>query len=313
MQTGALMARGLAPSGPPPDYLAFHPSGRYLYALNEVNPGRVVAFSVNATNGALTRLNDVSSGGSGPAHISMHKSGRWVLSSNYDSGHATALPIMADGRLGPPAQVVFAGTQAHMILDDGVSGRFVFVPAKGDNRILQYRFDDVTGRLEPNSPAAVSQGGVPRHMAFHRSGRFAYLLTEAGRTVVSYRYDSTTGLLADAQMQAAAPSGNGSHIGLHPNKEILYALVRAFDGIAIFTLDANGRPGPPRHVRDEISVPWDFAFDPTGKFMIVANNGSATVKAFRVAEDTGMLTLVGSAATAPRPRFVGVLAPPPPP
>jgi 6-phosphogluconolactonase len=313
LQTGALMPRGSAPSGPSPDYLAFHPTANYLYALNEVAAGRVVAFTVNPATGALTMLNSASSGGAGPAHISVHKSGRWLLAANYGSGEAAALPIRADGQLGPPVQPVPAGAAAHMILDDGVGGRFVFVPSKGANRVLQYRFDETTGRLTPNDPPFVAQGGAPRHMAFHRSGRYAFLLTEAGRSVVAYRYDSATGLLGGAsplQLQASAPNADGAHILIHPTRDILYASIRFDDRIAILDIDADGRVGNPRFVEAQIARPWDFAIDPAGRYLLVANNDNATVKVFRIDETTGALTPVGAGANvAPRPRFVGIFTP----
>jgi Lactonase, 7-bladed beta-propeller len=49
-----------------PTWLTFHPSGRYLYAINEVsdfdgNNGPVSAFTVDRTNGDLRFLNTVSS------------------------------------------------------------------------------------------------------------------------------------------------------------------------------------------------------------------------------------------------------------
>jgi 6-phosphogluconolactonase len=307
MTTGALMPRGSAPSGPSPDYMAFHPSGRYLYALNEVADGRVVAFSINAATGMLTRIGEASSGGNGPAHISMHRSGKWLLSSNYVSGHVAALPIMADGTLGPPVAPRVAGTFAHMILDDGASGGFVFVPSKGDDRVLQYRFDELTGRLTPNMPAFVAQGGAPRHMAFDRSGRFAYLLTEAGHTLVSFRYDPATGLLGDGAPVEAAPSGDGSHVVLHPHRPFLYASVRSYDTIALFTIDAAGRATSPRQFRDQIARPWDMSIDPTGKFLLVANNDNATVKVLRIDDQTGALTVASTTTVAPQPRFVGIL------
>jgi len=307
MQTGMLTARGMADGGPSPDYIAFHPSGKYLYALNEVEPGRVVAFSITPRTGQLTRINDAASGGDGPAHISMHKSGRWILASNYDSGHAAALPLSADGQVGAPVQPVFAGIQAHMILDDGMTGKFVFVPSKGDNRVLQYRFDDTTGRLEANTPPFVAQSGSPRHMTFHRSGRYAYLLTEAGRSVVSYKYDAATGLLSDAMVLPIGQSGDGSHIALHPNKEVLYAAIRGYNAIAVLDIDAQGRAANPRYVREQLATPWDFALDRTGQYLVVANNASASVNVFRVL-DTGMLMLVGNAAVTARPRFVGIVS-----
>jgi 6-phosphogluconolactonase len=313
MQTGALAPRGSAPSGPNPDYIAFHPSGKYLYAINEVPAGRVVAFSIDAATGALTRLNDAPSGGNGPAHLSVHKSGNWVLTANYASGHAAALPIMPDGRVGAPVEPRLAGANAHMIVDDGQSGNFVFVPSKGDDRVLQFKFDAATGRLEPNTPAFVAQVGAPRHMVFHRGGTAAYLLTEAGRTVVSYRYDGATGLLGGGMPQEAAPSGDGAHIVKHPSKEVLYASIRFFNAIAVFTLNAQGRAEAPRHFREQIARPWDFAIDPTGTFMLVANNDNATVKVLRL-DDSGMPTAVvgNGASVGGQPRFVGILPPRPP-
>jgi 6-phosphogluconolactonase len=307
LATGALTPRGMAAAGTSPDYLAFHPSGKYVYALNEVNPGRIIAFSVDRATGMLTRLNDASSGGDGPAHISVHKSGKWVLSSNYDSGHVAALPIMDDGRLGAPVAPRVAGAMAHMIIDDGVTGKFVFVPSKGDNRILQYKFDEATGALEPNSPPFVAQAGVPRHMVFHRSGKSAYLLTEMGRSVVSYKYDSTTGLLTDGVALVAGPTGNGAHIVLHPTKELLYVCLRFFDSVTTLDIDAGGRAQNPRHFHQQISIPWDMAFAGGGQYLLVANNMSATVKVLRL-DESGAVSLVGNgAAVAPRARFVGVL------
>jgi 6-phosphogluconolactonase len=308
MKTGALTARGSAPSGASPDYLAFHPGGKLLFALNEVTPGMVEAFSIDRTTGMLTHLNAVSSGGDGPAHISVHRSGNWLLSSNYVSGDVAALPIMADGRLGAPVAPRRAGTFAHMILDDGASGRFVFVPSKGDDRVLQFKLDETSGRLEPNTPPFVAQGGAPRHMVFDRTGHFAYLLTEAGRTVVSYRYDAATGLLSDGVGVEAAPSGDGSHIVLHPRLGFLYVSVRFYDAIAVLPIGPDGRAQAPRHVRTQIARPWDIVIDRSGKYLLVANNDSATIKVFAIDQDTGMPTLVGNGAqVAARPRFVGIL------
>jgi 6-phosphogluconolactonase len=308
MQSGALMARGSAPSGPSPNYLAFHPSGKYLYALNEVGDGRVEAFAIDGKTGMLTRLNDASSGGAGPAHLSVHKSGRWVLAANYGNGNAAALPIMEDGRLGAPVAPRFAGAQAHMILDDGVTGDFVFVPSKGDNRTLQFKFDVSTGRLEPNTPPFVAQAGSPRHMAFHRSGKYAFLLTEAGRSVISYRYDATTGLLSGGTALSASPSGDGAHIVLHPTRELLYTSMRMFNSIAIFTITADGRAQGPRQFQMQIARPWDTTIEATGQYLLVGNNEDGTVKVLRIDQESGSLSLVGDGASGLGAiRFVGSL------
>jgi 6-phosphogluconolactonase len=308
MATGALTKKGMAAAGNP-TYLAFHPTKNFIYAISE-SGSRIFAFSVNPADGLLTRLNDQGSGGSGPAHLSVHKSGNWVLASNYGSGHATALAIMADGRLGAPVDPVQAGSNAHMIVDDGASGNFVFVPSKGTDRVSQFKFDPMTGRLEPNTPAFVARAGQPRHIAFHKNGRWAYLLTETGRNLASYSYNGTTGVLTELASIEAATGGNGAHVAIHPTKDFVYASIRAFNAIAIFGIEADGKARPMGMLRnDSIANPWDFDIDPTGKYLLVANDGSSTVRVFSIDQDTGMLTVVGNGASAPSPHFVGVFRP----
>ena len=323
--SGGLRAAGMARSGPSPNYLAFHPNGKYLYAISEQMGvgGRVYGFSINPQTGALSRINDSASGGAGPAHLWVHKSGRWLLVANYGSGHAAVVPISPEGALGAPVTpVVFAGRQAHMILDDGVSGKFVFVPSKGDLRTLMYRFDETTGALTPNDPPSVNQGGPARHMAFHRSGQYAYVLTEGqqlGRRIFSYRYDSATGLLSAGMPHVVSTnnSTDGAHILVHPTLDVVYASIRGLGAtggsgsVARLSIEEAGRLGPPAHVSTQIARPWDFAIDPAGRYLVVANNDAGNVRVFRIDQTSGALSLVGAGATvAQRPRFVGILYPP---
>jgi 6-phosphogluconolactonase len=90
-----------------PSWIAIHPNKKYLYAGNEdFTPNdTVTAFSLNASNGDLTKLNVVSAQGSGPAHLSVHPSGNFVLVANYGSGNVAVLPILANGALGAAVDV----------------------------------------------------------------------------------------------------------------------------------------------------------------------------------------------------------------
>jgi hypothetical protein len=50
-----------------------------------------------------------------------------------------------------------------------------------------------------------------------------------------------------------------------------------------------------------------MVIDPTGRYLLVANNDNATVKVLRIAAD-GALGIAGNGASViARPRFVGVL------
>jgi len=74
--SGELSLINLAAEARNASWLSLDPSGRHLYAINEVadfdgNNGSVSAFAVNRANGELQLLNVVSSEGAGPAHLSV--------------------------------------------------------------------------------------------------------------------------------------------------------------------------------------------------------------------------------------------------
>src|SRR5579862_2020344 len=64
--SGAFRHAAVTPGGDNPSYLALHPSGRYLYAVNERYTGEgggVSAFAVDRQSGSLTLLNQQASHG----------------------------------------------------------------------------------------------------------------------------------------------------------------------------------------------------------------------------------------------------------
>ena len=104
--TGESSSLGLAAESTAPSFLAIAPSGRFLYAVNEISQfngqptGAVSAFAVQSKTGKLTLLNQVPSRGEGPAHIALDRSGKYALVSNYDRGSIAVFPLLQDGRLG---------------------------------------------------------------------------------------------------------------------------------------------------------------------------------------------------------------------
>ena len=85
---------GLAGETENPSFLAVHPNQRFLYAVNEVSrydgrlAGSISAFAIDPATGTLTLLNRVSSGGGGPCHVSIDRSGKWLFAANYGGGSA---------------------------------------------------------------------------------------------------------------------------------------------------------------------------------------------------------------------------------
>ena len=104
--TGQITSLGLAAETTNPSFVALHPNGRFLYAVNEVgnykgpNSGGVSAFSIDRAMGKLTFLNEVPSRGADPCYIIVDKTGKYVLVANYTGGSIAVFPVLEDGKLG---------------------------------------------------------------------------------------------------------------------------------------------------------------------------------------------------------------------
>ncbi|WP_163572011.1 lactonase family protein [Fodinicola feengrottensis] len=96
---GDLTAIGSTTDTACPSFLAAHPSGDFLYAVDEGDEGSVVAYAIRPDND-LERLNARPADGSTTAHLTVDPSGKFVLSANYGSGSVVVHPINPDGSLG---------------------------------------------------------------------------------------------------------------------------------------------------------------------------------------------------------------------
>ncbi|MEO5740216.1 MAG: lactonase family protein [Vicinamibacterales bacterium] len=305
--------------GQDPSFLAFDPAEKFLFAVNETDPGRVRSFTINQANGALTPINDVPSAGSITAHLSTERTGRWLLVANYgDSKQGTiaSIPIAADGRLGAAVDTreFGIGSMAHQIRADP-GNRFVFVPLKGGPAVAQLVFDPATGRLKPNVPprAAAAAGAGPRHMDFHPSGRFAYVINELDLTMTAYAYDAKTGLLRELQILPTLPAAadkvgaSAADVHVHRTGRFLYGSNRGHNSIVIYRLDEDGRMTLVGHESRGITRPRNFTIDPTGTLMLVANQDAANLTIFRIDQNKGTLEPIGKPTpVGVNPSFVGV-------
>jgi len=260
-------------------------------------------------------LNEVSSRGGGPCHLTVDHSGKNVLVANYGSGSIAVLPVGADGRLAPASAFVQhagssvnkerqQGPHAHWI-GTSPNNRFVLAVDLGLDRIFVYRFDPVAGSLTPNDPpyAAVHAGAGPRHFAFDRSGRFGYVLNEIDSTVTAFGWDARRGALSEMTTVSTLPkdyaeSNSGAEIAAHPKGGWLYASNRGHDSIAVFST-AKGALSPGARISTQGKTPRGFALSPDGRWLLAANQKSDTVVVFRVSR--GSLTPTGQVVQVPSP------------
>ncbi|MGW0880087.1 lactonase family protein [Streptomyces sp. NPDC002671] len=306
--TGRITGSGTLAGVPDPSYLALHPDGRTLYAVNERKDGAVTAVRLADRQILATR----STGGAGTCHLSVHPSGRWLLSADYQSGSVTVHPIDASGALGErtdrvihPAPAPGPGRQgphAHQVITSPDGGHVLAVDL-GNDTVYTYSLDPEKGTLTDVAQAHTRPGAGPRHLAFHPGGRYAYLADEQDDTVAVCGYDPDSGRLTIGEPQ---PTGSGG-VKNYPSQPLVtanggYAFLanRGANTLARYAVEADGaRLRLLGTVPVSGNWPRQLAFSPDGRLLFAANQRSSTVSVFHVDTENGELSLAGEPFASP--------------
>ena len=307
-----------------PSYLAVSPNKKMVYAVTENAEaqkdgigGGVSSFAFDKKTGMLTPVNEQFSGGKHPCYVAIDKTGKWLFAANYSSGSAALFPVKKDGAIEPAKQVVqHEGTGADKARQAGphvhstvlsADNKYLFVQDLGIDKIMVYRFDNINGTLTPASKPAVSAtpGSGPRHFDFHPNNRNAYLMEEMTGTVVAYSYKD--GNLQPIQRISALPKNFKGDIGsadIHVSSsgKFLYCSNRGeSNSISIFKIGNGGKLTLIGHQSTLGKAPRNFNFDPTGNFLLAANQNSDEVVIFKINKTTGLLTDTGKRISVPNP------------
>ena len=331
--TGALSQPELVAQVPSPSFLALHPNHRFMYSVNEVDrfdgrhTGSISAFAIDPASGQLTLLNQAPSGGAGPTHIAIDRTGQLVLVANYAGGSVAALPIQFDGRVSDPAAVDQhrgKGTDparqgephAHCVNFDPAN-RFALSADLGLDKVFVYHVDPRAGTIAANNPpfASVAAGSGPRHLAFGRSGREVYVTNEMACTVTAFHYDPNRGSLVEFQSISTLPEDfqgqkSTAEIMVHPSGKFLYVSNRGdANSIALFSIDRQtGKLTAVDHTSTQGRTPRSFGIDPAGTWFLAANQDTDNVVVFRIDPATGKLKPTGVNLHVPTPVCVTFLA-----
>ena len=227
-------------------YLALAPDGKTLYATHGKPTGDgarrefVSAFRV-AEDGSLSLL------GSRPAHgksaCFVDTNGQVLVLANYQGGTVVSYPVAADGSLGARSSLIQhtgssvnaerqEGPHAHAALF-GPSGKRVFVPDLGADRIFSYRADPAAASLTPTAQKSVAAnaGAGPRHVRFHPNQQWMYGIDELSGSITRYDFDIDSGKLTRRETVTTLPEGfageNGcADLAITPDGRFLYGTNR---------------------------------------------------------------------------------------
>jgi len=293
-----------------PSFLAVSPGQQYVYAAFEDGDGSIGAYSFSKKTGELTFINQQSSGGSSPCFVTTDKTGKWVAAANYGGGSLCLLPVQKGGGLNAATQVLQdTGSSlnkqrqekphVHSTFFSG-DNKFLFAPDLGTDKLMIWSFDDNKGKLTAaRQPFAKSpDNGGPRHITFSVNNQYVYLMEELTGTVVAYQYNH--GRLNQIQsISAAAPAFKGfmgsADIHVSADGKFLYCSNRGdANTITIFKINpANGKLSVVGYQSTMGQAPRNFSLDPSGNFLLVANQNSDNIIIFKRNKTTGLLTDTG--------------------
>jgi len=293
--------------------LAISPDHQYLYAALRSEPFSVSSFAINPEDGKLTLVQTVPLPDN-MAYLSTDRSGRYLFGASYSGNKFSVNALDGKGQVAPkPLVVVPTGKNAHCIATD-LSNRFLFVSNLGDDVILQYRFDETSGKVSPNTPASVEtkKAAGPRHFVFHPNRRFLFGTNELDGTVNTYRLNSSGGL-ALVESTSALPAGFAgkpwtADIHLTPNGRFLYASERRSSTIAAFRVDGNtGKLTLIGNYPSE-TQPRGFNIDPQGKYLLAAGQTSNSLTTYAIDRNTGALRKLGRMDVGKNPNWIEIVA-----
>jgi len=319
--TGQINARPLqVVKSENPSWLTLSKDQRHLFVVNENGPGqidpvgRVSTYAIDPKTHVLSLISQVQSLGNEPTHSSLSVDGSHLFVSNYSvaedpGGTLAVVPVAADGTLKPvvqmsshPASRVNPERQASAHVHSSIpspDGKYLFSNDLGADKVFAYRFDPKANPQLPLTPAApafvqLPAGSGPRHLLFSADGKHAWLTMEMSAQVAVFDYHD--GALEQTQMvdlAAGQPVSDKAAAALHASADgkFLYVSNRGTaNQLLVFAIDPlTGRLTELQRRAVEGDHPREFSLDPSGKFLLIANQKSNQIVVVERDAKSGLL------------------------
>lgn len=323
--TGQLSPPLLAATTARPSYMAITPARKHLYAVNAINdPAATVSgFAIDERTGFLREIGQVSSGGAGPAYISIDATGRAAFVANYFGSTVASFRVLSDAMLSQPVERIdfndhkkFAPLGPNAARQDrshphstaiSPDNRFLLVCDLGTDHITVFAINPETARLTTGTPYQFTNGrpgSGNRHVVFHPNGRWLYCINEIDSTIDHFLWTEThalnppeallvnTGHFVKTIASSFPEEKNtAAEVAVSPDGNFLYASNRGEDTLVVYSIDEDkGSLKLVQRIPSGGKTPRHFTFDPTGQWVLCGNQDSATVTVFHRDGATGRLT-----------------------
>jgi 6-phosphogluconolactonase len=316
-----------------PSFLAMHPRLPILYAVNEAPEGNgaLCSFLLDRESAALTPVARVNSGGNGPCYVSVDQTGEDAFVANYGGGSFAAFSLGDGGALhnaaffdchnnpacgvtGPnTARQDTAHVHCAVISPDN---RFVLACNLGEDAIEIFRIHPgADGPIEVPVRIAARAGSGPRHLVFHPNGLWLYCIHELDCTIDLYDWTVSNGVpapvlrkdsaISTLASQASLPGSTGCELAVSPDGRFVYGNTRGENSLVVYRVNAStGLLTEQQRVFSGGGSTRHFAFDPSRRWLLCANQGTSTVTVFAHDPATGHLAETPKAFVLDTPMFV---------
>ncbi len=304
-EKGKLERIGLMSTAKNPSFLSKSKDDKYLVSVNEMENGMISLYLIGQDT--LQLVNQQSSGGAYPCHITMTKNGH-VLTANYGDGKVALLKINSTGSLEGPLDIQQHTGSGTTPRQEGPHAHSVWLRNKekdlisldlGTNELWFSSLDLRTDRLVIDEPEkiAMEAGAGPRHMTFHPSDKWAYVVNELSSSVTllskgdkgSYEVnESISTLPLDFEGESTC-----ADIHISDDGQFLYASNRGHDSLVIYQINStNGSLSLVAHESTLGKIPRSFSLSPDNRFLLVANQNTNSIISFSRNQTNGTLTFV---------------------
>jgi 6-phosphogluconolactonase len=306
---GATELKSVAKAITNPSYLALSPDKKNVYAVSEAGASSAItAFTFDAATGKLEVLNKEASQGEDPCYVTADK--HHVIIGNYSGGSLAVYGRKEDGSLSEAKQVIQhtgKSIDPEKRQESAHVHQVIFSPDKkylisndlGEDHIYIYNYFPLGKKqvLTIKNVIKVPAGSGPRHLTFSPNGKFAYLAHEFTGKITAFAY--TEGKLTRIQEVGTVASDfkgriDAADIHVSPDGKFLYQSNRGdVNAISVFGIMPTGRLSVASTTSTLGVGPRNFTIDPSGKFLLVANQKSDEVVIFNRNDVTGALTDAG--------------------
>jgi 6-phosphogluconolactonase len=321
-QTGVSTLISSTDTASNPSFICVSANGKNLYAVSEdgnKEHGHISAYTINQKTKTLEFINKVPSNGDHPCFVAINKKANWLVAANYSSGSLASFSVNPNGSINESTQKIAhtgSGPNKQRQASPHVHATFfgpnytsVWAPDLGSDKIAVYDFND--NASNPLSVTAVNEiitlpGSGPRHLTFSPNKLFVYVIEELTGTVSAYKIKGTKTTLVQnikTHPENIKSTFGSADIHITPNGKFLYASNRGEENnLAIFSINqATGKLTNLGYQSVSGIGPRNFTIDPTGQYVLVANQITSNIVTFYINQATGLLKELPTQMNIPNP------------